>query len=395
MPSQGRRMQWKKASFSVYVFAESHSRNSCRFCGCAVWSLSEFVSLCPVLLARAAAAASAARHPRPAGGAYLPELRFRLGDFRSEERAFGHTELAGHLLSFKTQSRAEGLPALRPLVGDMVGLPVLHEHGAGLDEVEGHAVGAALEAERLHPLEMAGARPVVVLPAAEHLLDESRGEVILRVERTDERGRHESPVLRRGAKEDRESLVSPPLVLRRDAEHHVLVALAPIGREALGEPLRTLGEKKEEHVRTLPDDLPRLFSPRVGLLDEEVRRQAHVQGRAGPYAETAVTPALQGQVEVLRAEDARGVDAPSGVEEVHIAVLAAFADLAAAVPGVPDDHRSLSLSYPIIFQNPSGSVTFGSLEASLKSGAISLSLQPAIPQPMGVTRKVSSGCSFA
>ena len=304
----------------------------------AVWSLSEFVSLCPVLLARAAAAASAARHPRPAGGAYLPELRLRLGDFRSEERAFGHTELAGHFPPFKTQSRAECLPALRPLVGDMVGLSVFHEHGAGLDEVEGHAVGAALETERLHPLEMAGTGPVVVLPAAEHLLDKSRGEVILRVERADERGRHKAPVLRRGVQENRKALVRPPLVLRRDAEHHILVALTPVCGKTLSEPLRPLGEKEEEYVRALPDDLPRLAPPLVGLLDEEVRRKAHVQGRAWFYAETAVTPALDGQVEVLRAEDARGVDASSGVEEVHIAVLAAFADLAAAVPGVPDDH---------------------------------------------------------
>lgn len=71
-----------------------------------------------------------------------------------------------------------------------------HEHGAGLDEVEGYAVGAALEAERLHPLEMAGARSVVVLPAAEHLLDEPLGKVLLRVERADERGRHEAGSLR-------------------------------------------------------------------------------------------------------------------------------------------------------------------------------------------------------
>ena len=55
--------------------------------------------------------------------------------------------------------------------------------------------------------------------------------------------------------------------------------------------------------------------------------------------DTLASQSLQSlQVEVLRAEDARSVDVPLRVEEVHIAVQAAFADLVAAVPGVPDKH---------------------------------------------------------
>ena len=46
----------------------------------------------------------------------------------------------------------------------------------------------------------------------------------------------------------------------------------------------------------------------------------------------------------------------------------------------------------IILTNDSGSTTFGASRASAKSGAISSSLKPAMPQPMRVTRKVSSGC---
>ena len=44
------------------------------------------------------------------------------------------------------------------------------------------------------------------------------------------------------------------------------------------------------------------------------------------------------------------------------------------------------------FRNDAGSNTLGSERASAKKGAISSGLYPAIPQPMGVTRKVSYGC---
>ena len=43
------------------------------------------------------------------------------------------------------------------------------------------------------------------------------------------------------------------------------------------------------------------------------------------------------------------------------------------------------------FQKLFGKVTFTSRDASLKSGAISSALHPAIPHPIGVTRNVSSG----
>lgn len=49
----------------------------------------------------------------------------------------------------------------------------------------------------------------------------------------------------------------------------------------------------------------------------------------------------------------------------------------------------------IMFQNDSGRDTLSSLDASLKSGAISSTLHPAIPHPIGVTKNVCSGCAFA
>ena len=45
--------------------------------------------------------------------------------------------------------------------------------------------------------------------------------------------------------------------------------------------------------------------------------------------------------------------------------------------------------------HPIGNTIFSTSCASLNSGAISSSLNPAMPQPMRVTRNVSSGCSRA
>ena len=48
-----------------------------------------------------------------------------------------------------------------------------------------------------------------------------------------------------------------------------------------------------------------------------------------------------------------------------------------------------------LYYQPSGRTILSTPCASANSGAISSSVNPAMPQPMRVTRKVSSGCSFA
>lgn len=53
------------------------------------------------------------------------------------------------------------------------------------------------------------------------------------------------------------------------------------------------------------------------------------------------------------------------------------------------------LNYSSTFQKLSGNQMFSTLLASSNSGAISSGSKPAMPQPMGVTRNVSSGCSLA
>jgi len=62
-------------------------------------------------------------------------------------------------------------------------------------------------------------------------------------------------------------------------------------------------------------------------------------------------------------------------------------------------HRLSLLRYVVIvghcYLHPSGSVTFGKECAEANKGAICSSVKPAIPHPIRVTRKVSSGCCSA
>ena len=99
-----------------------------------------------ILPAGAAVAAAAAGQAGAAGGADVAEMRLGFRDFLPEKGAFRHIKPAGDFASLITEPGTEGLLALDAFAWDMVGLSVFHEHGAGLDEIEGNIVGPALVA---------------------------------------------------------------------------------------------------------------------------------------------------------------------------------------------------------------------------------------------------------
>ena len=285
-----------------------------------------------------AVAAPVAGETRTARGAGFAELAGPQGNRLVEERPFRRTKLVLRRPALEAQARKVRLSALHPLVGYAVLLSVLDEHRAGLDEVERDVVSAALVAQSLHPFVMARPCPVVVLPAAEDLLEPSGGEVAFGIDRADERCRHEALVPGGDVEKNGQPFVSPRLVLGRDLKHDVLVSVAPVGRQVVADAPRPLGEDAEHDVGTLSDHRPCLVAPGIRLLDEEVRGKPDQQLHAGRDLEAPVTPTLQRHVEVGVAGHLRGVDAAHTVEEVHVAMLASLAHLMAAVPRIPDDH---------------------------------------------------------
>ena len=285
-----------------------------------------------------AVAAPVAGEARATSGAGFAELALPQSNRLVEERPFRRAKFVLRQLALEAQARKVRLSALYPLVGYAVLLSVLYEHRAGLDEVERDVMPAALVAQSLRPFVMARPRPVVVLPAAEDLLELSGGEVAFGIDRADERCRHEALVLGGDVEKNGQPLVRPRLVLGRDLEHDVLVSVAPIGRKMVADSPSPLGEDTEHDIGTLSDHRPRIVAPGIRLLDEEVRGKPDQQLHAGRDLEAPVTPMLQRQVEVGVARHLRGVDAAHPVEEVHVAMLASLAYLMAAVPRIPDDH---------------------------------------------------------
>ena len=292
--------------------------------------------------AGSAVAAPVAGEARAACGAGFAELARPQGNRLVEERPFRRTKFVLRHPALEAQARKVRLSALHPLVGYAVLLSVLDEHRAGLDEVERDVVSAALVAQSLRPFVMARPRPVVVLPAAEDLLELSGGKVAFGIDRADERCRHEALVLGGNVEKNGQPFISPHLVLGRDLKHDVLVSVAPIGRKMVADAPSPLREDSEHDIGALSDHRPCLVAPGVRLLDEEVRGKPDQQLHAGGDLEASVTPTLQRHVEVGVAGHLRGVDAAHTVEEVHVAMLASFAHLMAAMPRIPDDHDDIT-----------------------------------------------------
>ncbi len=189
----------------------------------------------------------------------------------------------------------------------------------------------------LDPLKMAGPAAAVIFPAADHLLDLSGGQIGLQADRADEGGAHDPLVLGGGVQQDGEPLVCPALVFTGDVQHDVFPPAAPVPGQACGHPLGPLGQQEKLHVGPLADDVPDILPPGVGLFQEKVGGHAYPDQLTALDLVAALPVPLEGVIKAcLGPVDPGTVLVPQLVQKIHIAVLAAFAALDAAVPGVPD-----------------------------------------------------------
>ena len=241
-------------------------------------------------------------------------------------------------------------PALQLLAGQVVTLAVLDEHSAGLDKAECHVSFHAFLPEELDPIKVAGAGTIVVFAAADDLFDLPGGKVLPDTHRSDEGRAHDALVLEGQVKQNGNALIGAALVFAGDIEKDVVPSAAPVRRQALPHPLRTLGEQEKHHIAALAHDVPRLSPPRVGFFQEEIR------GHADPDLLAALNLIVSGAVFLERVGKAvfcfvnfGPVLVPHPVKKIHVAVLAALAALDAAVPWIPDVVQEAHLlSVPII-----------------------------------------------
>lgn len=116
--------------------------------------------------------------------------------------------------------------------GDVVELAVFDELRAGLVEAEGDAGLDALLTQGQDPVEVQRASVAAGLAAARDLLDAGT-QVVGEVYALDHRGDDDGLVLDGQRREDRQPLVGHGLVLDGAAYYHIVVAVAPVVRDAL------------------------------------------------------------------------------------------------------------------------------------------------------------------
>lgn len=231
-----------------------------------------------------------------------------------------------------------GLVGLAELEGTahVVHLTVLDKTGAGLVESERNALFDTLSAEVEHPVVLAGARLAARFAPCAHLLD-GVVKVLQQVDALYQWRRNDGFVLDGQLPEDGQAVVGHGLIFDGAAHQHIVVAVAPVGRDALHEAVYTFGEEVEPQVGTLSHHGPAFRTPSIGILQQEVGGEAGENHTAGGYLVALVATAFQRQIEVggFAGHIAAYLAAVHLVLPIDIAVFAARADFGAAVPRVP------------------------------------------------------------
>lgn len=231
-----------------------------------------------------------------------------------------------------------GFVGLTQLVGTahVVHFAVFHKTGTGLVETEGHIFLNALAAEVEHPIVVAGTCLSARFASYTHLLYRIV-QIVHKVDGLYQRRGDNGFVFDGKRTEDRQAIVGTVLVFDGAANQHVVVAVAPVGRDALHEEVYALGEEVKPQVGTLSHHGPALGTPGVGILQQEVGGEAGEDHAAGGYLIALVATAFDGEVEGcgLAGDVAAYLAAIHLVLPIDIAVFAAGAYLGAAVPRVP------------------------------------------------------------
>jgi hypothetical protein len=66
--------------------------------------------------------------------------------------------------------------------------------------------------------------------------------------------------------ENRQSLISPFLVLTGASDNNMIISVIPITRETHGKPINSFRDEKESEITPFFDHLPGIFSPAIRVI---------------------------------------------------------------------------------------------------------------------------------
>ena len=117
--------------------------------------------------------------------------------FRRNRHSQGSTETKFHGLALNVHAGLMRHLALQPLIRELVCLTVLDEDRPRLDEGKRHIVAHTFFPQAPYPLEIQGTRTVIVLAAADYLLDLPVCQIRLDTDSPDEGSAHDALVFER------------------------------------------------------------------------------------------------------------------------------------------------------------------------------------------------------
>lgn len=142
-------------------------------------------------------------------------------------------------------------------------------------------------------------------------------------------------------------------IFDRAADDHVVVAVAPIVRQALRQALNPLGEKKKLQIGPFAHHAPAISAPSVRLFQQKIGGKANVDQLAALHPVFAVFLFHDGSVKLLvQPDDLVRILPAFCVALMNIAKAAAFAEAMASPPWIPYRHFTV----PSAFRSLSPSV---------------------------------------
>ena len=152
-------------------------------------------------------------------------------------------------------------------------------------KTEWHPCLAALAVQVGDPFEVERTGMFARFATHRYLFDQLGVEIGGEVDALEHGGHDDEPVSEGQRHEQRQAPVGAVLILDGTSHGHVVIAVAPVGREAPVEALDALGEEKETAVPAPAYNLPYPVAPSVGLLYQQVgyfqlRRRSRLSGKS-------------------------------------------------------------------------------------------------------------------
>ena len=157
--------------------------------------------------------------------------------------------------------------------------PSLTKFAPVLLEMEANAGAAALLAQRKHPFIAHFAGAGAGFAAGHHFAD-ARIQPFCKVHRAEQRFANDKPAADGQAQKDIHAFLGAALIFAGKANLHILIAFAPVRRQAFLHARYALGNDGEGHLRPRADARPRFSAPGVGFGQEKIRSHAGIDVRA-------------------------------------------------------------------------------------------------------------------